>query len=460
MPLRLHIARPGERLGEAGQVLGLPPDTVAGVNVVAFLIEGGVLRPEELPGIDEEARHLYNQLDPARPVLISGRGPLWLYALLVHNLHMAPVLATWDPRQRLGVVVQAPDDSMLGTGVGVDGVLRSIEMPGVSRNPGDLAVKHGPVDDKYIFHVEPRKRFIHPAVLPAVMQRLPEHLATDKLVVIEGHMSTWLAAALAARYCHGGKAFGVYDPRLRGAVVAASHSPEYRVGDVVAVTEEEIDRIAGLRETRVIGVLGDPNSGKSVFLHLLNNALRDRGLTTMVQEGNIYTPEAGQSPEQHMDPKERLRQIISSLGRAKKNQAADYVLVNLGGGRPDLGQRITRENQAILRYVDYTIIVSRNDSGNIDAWLDEMIAYTPDVRVAAVLESRLHGEPRLYRTDPIPIGVATGLDRDLHRQQRIPPLTLEIARTVAESITAGKAVPPSEAKNLWDKATSKQQQQT
>jgi len=43
------------------------------------------------------------EVDPKKGVVISGRGPIWLYGFLVHHYHPTAWVATFDPR--LGAVV-------------------------------------------------------------------------------------------------------------------------------------------------------------------------------------------------------------------------------------------------------------------------------------------------------------------------------------------------------------------
>lgn len=67
-----------------------------------------VLEPNDLKHIVGSLENL-NEIKPhnlrGRGVVISGRGPIWLYSALVHNLHYAPWVATYDPRLGGGVVV-------------------------------------------------------------------------------------------------------------------------------------------------------------------------------------------------------------------------------------------------------------------------------------------------------------------------------------------------------------------
>ena len=62
------------------------------------LPDNGIISPEELKYID-----LPEGIDFRKGVIIYGKGPVWLYAFLSHELHIAKWLATYDPR--IGAVV-------------------------------------------------------------------------------------------------------------------------------------------------------------------------------------------------------------------------------------------------------------------------------------------------------------------------------------------------------------------
>lgn len=68
-------------------------------TVVVFDLadQGGVIEPHQLADIIPPI------VNTQKGVVISGRGPVWLYATLVHHYHPTPWVATYDPR--LGAVV-------------------------------------------------------------------------------------------------------------------------------------------------------------------------------------------------------------------------------------------------------------------------------------------------------------------------------------------------------------------
>lgn len=68
-------------------------------TLVEFNIQGGAMEPSDLKQV------VPPQVDPRRGVIISGRGPVWLYSFLTHQYHYVLWVATFDPRVGGGVVV-------------------------------------------------------------------------------------------------------------------------------------------------------------------------------------------------------------------------------------------------------------------------------------------------------------------------------------------------------------------
>jgi len=83
-------------------------------TLLEFTISGeGTILPEELPSVIAQ---LGDSIDCTKGVIISGRGPVWLFGAILHHLHITRWSATFDPR--LGVVVVAshhPDAPSSGT---------------------------------------------------------------------------------------------------------------------------------------------------------------------------------------------------------------------------------------------------------------------------------------------------------------------------------------------------------
>jgi CRISPR-associated protein Csx3 len=81
-------------------------DIMAGehpASLLEFTIGGdGTLDPSELPTVMNQ---IEGCIDGTKGVVISGRGPVWLFGALLHQLHVTRWSATFDPRQ--GAVVVA-----------------------------------------------------------------------------------------------------------------------------------------------------------------------------------------------------------------------------------------------------------------------------------------------------------------------------------------------------------------
>ncbi len=63
---------------------------------------------------------------------------------------------------------------------------------------------------------------------------IPPKLIGTKGAILSGRGPVWLYGFLVHHY-HPTKFIATYDPREGGAVVIESHSPEYKVGDVIRI---------------------------------------------------------------------------------------------------------------------------------------------------------------------------------------------------------------------------------
>ena len=68
-------------------------------SIVSFEIEG-VISPEDLAALPPP------KVDGSKGVILSGRGPIWLYCFLTHFYHPTKFIATYDPRLGGAVIVE------------------------------------------------------------------------------------------------------------------------------------------------------------------------------------------------------------------------------------------------------------------------------------------------------------------------------------------------------------------
>lgn len=437
MAVKYYVVGVGGECPES--ILGV--SCTSAVNIVAFSIAGGVISPSEVPEALNRLQSVAKELTPNTSVVLSGRGPLWFYGALASVFSREyPEIAVWYPREKRAVIVHSREVGRVGRMLGTDGSVQD----SVTEGDAIPVIRKSELSNKTVVHFRlAGGTTIQPSTLLSIRK---VEIPRDKPVVIEGPMPVWVGARLTLEYLGEAPAVSLYDPRIGGAVVVHTKSKDYTVGSIIPVTKDEVMSGGRAQQTRVLAILGDPNSGKSVGLHLLKNELKKMGLLVMTQEGDLvaptqewslFSPTVRRSLKKEMDPEKRLLWTVESIRRAKNESLVDIVLVDVGGGRPDLGVRVTRENMAILANVDGVIFLSRNDEGQVYEWLKEVRMRFPEMKVYGILESRLRGSARYYGDG---VGVVVGLDRELYARKSIPESTLQVFREIAGRVSRDEYV--------------------
>ncbi len=70
-------------------------------TVIEFKLEEAIIEPNLLKIIEPP------KVDASKGVVLSGRGPIWIYCFLVHYYHPTAFVATFDPRLGGAVVVES-----------------------------------------------------------------------------------------------------------------------------------------------------------------------------------------------------------------------------------------------------------------------------------------------------------------------------------------------------------------
>ena len=83
---------------------------IEGATLLEFNIDSGVCEPADLATLAPP------DVDGTGGVIISGRGPVWLYAALAHHYHVTAWVGTFDPR--LGGAVVTSRHSRTAPAVG------------------------------------------------------------------------------------------------------------------------------------------------------------------------------------------------------------------------------------------------------------------------------------------------------------------------------------------------------
>ncbi|RLI81162.1 CRISPR-associated protein Csx3 [Archaeoglobales archaeon] len=69
-------------------------------SIVSFELSN-VITPEKLSSLRPP------KVNPTKGVILSGRGPIWLYCYLAHYYHPTKFIATYDPRLGGAVIVES-----------------------------------------------------------------------------------------------------------------------------------------------------------------------------------------------------------------------------------------------------------------------------------------------------------------------------------------------------------------
>lgn len=184
------------------------------------------------------------------------------------------------------------------------------------------------------------------------------------------------------------------------------------------------------------GIVGFPNSGKSVLTKLMGTATAKAGVSCWPFEADPASPtpwwyvELQQSSPSRADEirnaykvdwtPQMQAEVARRLGNSRR--FFDRVIVDLPGG--DMGnqagpQPIPRGREALFAQVDRVIILRRPDRrDNTGIWIEALKAHGFGDRVHAVIDSvDVHDSPNLVlEPDPSPegwlVGRACGLSRD------------------------------------------------
>jgi len=75
-------------------------------------------------------------------------------------------------------------------------------------------------------------RNIHPLELKDIVNKFPE-VKGNKILLLSGRAPIWMYGSLVHKYAHLVQAVGIYDPKINGYVIVATHSNEVSTGDIV-----------------------------------------------------------------------------------------------------------------------------------------------------------------------------------------------------------------------------------
>ena len=183
----------------------------------------------------------------------------------------------------------------------------------------------------------------------------------------------------------------------------------------------------------VIGVVGDPNTGKSVFARILEQIIqREYHRSSWLYDCDAASPTPNWyltmlrngEAEKGTDTRRQGKKVWSPqlelyVAECLKNLRAslEVVVADLPGGNHKLRipERIPKGREVILKEIDLFIVLGRTDRpGSIKAWREALRRHNLERRIIAELETR---DPdgkldwAVHQRDGLVEGIIQGLDR-------------------------------------------------
>ncbi len=202
--------------------------------------------------------------------------------------------------------------------------------------------------------------------LPTILNSIPASVSSDGKIIISGKMPIWLAAAAAIV------------ANLKKWNYILCDVPQFGCEISVSPTLVAAHLLNRGQQGIILGIVGDPNSGKSVFAKLLQSAGISNDNSIWCYDCDYAAPTSPWYLDMLKQGREQeakeLRQSYKrkwipgaedKLAEELKNIAKEYELViaDLPGGRHDISpvQRIPYGREALILAIDAFIIIGRED---------------------------------------------------------------------------------------------------
>ena len=336
-----------------------------------------------------------------KTVVLSGKAPLWFYAHWAYRLVNAgakEVRALQAPDREFLVYRKGPSDQVA---------------------PKPRWVNELTENGHCRLFLAPDKEEEH-SVLEKGLFLLPRGV---EVLTLTGRGANWMYAYLGALAANSGVKKVFYDaPKESGLISIGADE----TGWIMPRPRQQAE--PGF----VVGILGDPNSGKSMFANFLSGLVAREIPLSWKYDGDAASPTSNWFVEAlrqgHESAAKAIREkqkrewspaleerVASELRNLKQN--IDLVLADLPGGnhKADPPKRVPEGREVILREVDAFIILGREGKPNIiPEWRKELKKHGLEGRIIAEIQSAKPDLPltlSLEQRDGLLVGTATGLDR-------------------------------------------------
>ena len=345
-----------------------------------------------------------------RTVRIEGKAPLWMYAFtaMVARQGGASGIDVIQPQQTEPVrVFPLPELQK--------------QDPGWFRSHEDSA--GGGIIE---FQRHPDGGLWDPDSLGSL--RDEESIWNSEILTLTGPAPNWLYAAVACLISErSGRIITYYSPRDGYAIRLNS-----ALGQQVEVPPSPALLSGSGKEGSVIGVVGDPNSGKSVFSILLEKGFQSAGISSLwrldcdyaAPTSHWYLQMIGQNrlaeakDLREAQKREWTAEAERTYGAQLKHcaRSLDWVIADFPGGihKRQPVERIPPGREVLLGAADFFVILARADKPeSVGGWLDALADHGLEDRVVAIVESADYQAPldlQVASTSPLR-AVVNGLDR-------------------------------------------------
>lgn len=353
-----------------------------------------------------------------RAVVLTGAGAVWMYA------HAAAIAVSQGARSvdavrasRQGERADAGAFTVCLTldPTGTHGCL-TIEMADVER------VAHGPV-------LEEIARQLHSPRAGNLREMCITGLASVECYARASAMA--VRRGVAVIYC--------LTPPDGLIVVFDSAGKENRCGSVIEMPVWLAPIVDMRRAGRIVGIIGDPNCGKSVFSFALQLVCRQANLPSWRYDCDGRAPTADwylnlvrHDPQEAGDKRRQIKvewtsELEDAIARrlAKLRPMFDIIVADLPGGDHSVSPpaRIPPHREVIFLPIDVFVLVQRRDAPTETEWRRELRRLGLEDKLRLIINSHRPGDAPAFaisrRGDGRWIGEATGLDRSAERARLV-----------------------------------------
>ena len=346
------------------------------------------------------------------PVIIEGKGPVWMYAFIALEAFKAKASEIYicqpNVKEPIKVYPIETNEDKSNLFFQPDNILQDIEIVRfIPKLPSD------PWAPKGLIHV--KKHFY---------ECKPKHCC------LTGQGANWMYASFAVQaYKAGADTISCYIPRESSNKIIIlkneSHNNNF-------IEYPDIVNYLKVENGLVIGIVGDPNSGKSVFSAVLAAVAYDMSINSWILDcdGASPTPKWFTSMLRDEEVEEaveiRKKQKIEWTHELEKNiakqiqnlkETTKLTIADLPGGdhrNKNNIMRIPPGREVMMKEIDKFIILGRRNEDIADKWVKELKKHNLRDRIIAILDSDApFSTPacELKKENNIWIGKITGLDR-------------------------------------------------